>query len=213
MDQWGLTDAIFTWPGHHWPAVAQNLSWETEKLVFLFSERKKCHFRGSCWMTSSLCNLPSWRCHRTFLCHSKLLVRNWCGVTQTWSGDFGKLGNEKNLPEFLIREENSPWDTQLWLLAMALWTSAEQFYVAAAARSGPLKSWRKVEGRNHSHREKQCLLRSSVCSWINVKVCYTIQRYENAFLTHKSNLPSATMMVLQAWSSCGNIQSRITAAH
>lgn len=41
-------EAIFTWPGHHWPAVAQNLSWETEKLLFLFSGGKKCHFRGSC---------------------------------------------------------------------------------------------------------------------------------------------------------------------
>lgn len=31
-----------------------------------------------------------------------------CAQTRSW--DFGKFGNEKNLPEFLIREENNPWD-------------------------------------------------------------------------------------------------------
>lgn len=47
-----LFDATFIWPGHHWPAVAQNLPWETEKLLFIFSGRRKCHFRRICYMTS-----------------------------------------------------------------------------------------------------------------------------------------------------------------
>lgn len=129
-------------------------------------------------MASSLCNIPSWSWHRTVLYHSKLLVRNWCADTQIMG-----LWEIREWEEFawVFREENNPWDRHsVWPLAMALRTSPERFYVAAAAwglaPQTPEGRWKEeitVTGKNNVYSEVLCVLGSmwkGVMLFRNVKM-------------------------------------------
>lgn len=145
MDHWGLTDEIFTWPGLHWPAVAQNLSWETEKLLFLFSWGKSVPSEG----------VAKWYLHSATF-PAEHATEQFC-ATPSCSWGTGVLCTDPIMGLWEIWEwEELAWDfNQRRKQSMGQILSyghlpAEQLYVAAAAARSGL--WRKVEWRGHSNR-------------------------------------------------------------
>lgn len=104
MDQWGLTDAIFTWPGHHWPAVLRDI----RTFISIFRQQKGSLQRELLNDIFTLqhpqLNVPQ---------SSSVSLQDVCEQLVCWYTHLimglGKLGNE-NLPEVLIRGENNPWD-------------------------------------------------------------------------------------------------------